>query len=67
VKFKLHHGYRVGQIIREGKHFRKVIKVVGPWYDVMPYCINAPLYIRPGAWADKLVDNALRLQDIEIR
>lgn len=69
MKFKLNHGYRVGQIIREGKHFRKVIKVVGPWYDVMPYCINEPLVDRSKAhdWAANTIDRAIRTADLTWR
>ncbi len=40
MKFKLNHGYEVGQIVREGNHFRKVIRVLGPLYEVAPYSIN---------------------------
>jgi len=69
VKFKLNHGYRVGQIIREGKHFRKVIKVMGPWYAVRPYCINEPLVSRPQPhdWAANTIDRAIRTADLTRR
>lgn len=69
MKLKLNHGYRVGQIIREGKHFRKVTKVIGPWYETTHYCINTPLVSRPEPhdWVANTIDRAVRTSDLTWR
>lgn len=40
-RFRPFHGFEIGQIIREGNHYRKVVKIVGPWYWVETYKVNS--------------------------
>lgn len=43
-RFKPFHGFELGQIIREGNHYRKVVKITGPWYWVETY--KASSYVK---------------------
>lgn len=37
IKFEIKHGRTVGQIFRKGNHLFKVTRVLGPFYQMVPY------------------------------
>lgn len=72
MKFKFNHGHYVGQIIRDGKHFREVLIALGPLYSTRPYKVNGPLFPPKPDTQDndtvlRIINNQIHKDDLTFR
>lgn len=69
MRFKINHGLKVGQIFRDGKHFRECVFACGPLYDSVPYKVNQHWFPpRPCPQEDQLLiemlNNSIRKDEL---